>query len=246
MADDVVVPVEFERKGSRDAGRRPQFTLIELLVVVAVIAILASLLLPALKAARTVARGTLCMSNLSQVNSTIQMYANENNGWCTPGYQSNNVTWQVLVQRGITQDESVIYTSKPIDVLRCPDEVPLDKRGGSYMTVGSYGILMDMGGNPPTPVKNVYSVSSPATTILILDAGGYTLKLDWARTAKYAYWYLPGNNHAQTAMYSDAYTADSVNGRHGRTISIAFVDGHAERQNVSDCVSTDKAKQWSP
>ncbi len=57
-----------------------EFTLIELLVVVSIIAILASLLLPALSSARERARRASCMSNQKQVFLAYQMYVDDANG----------------------------------------------------------------------------------------------------------------------------------------------------------------------
>jgi len=60
---------------------RTAFTLIELLVVVAVIAILAAMLLPALQNAKEAGKRSTCMSHLRQVSLGLFLMADDNNGW---------------------------------------------------------------------------------------------------------------------------------------------------------------------
>ena len=65
------------------------FTLVELLVVIAVVAILASLLLPALATGKARARSVECLNNLKQWNLALAMYTEETDIMPREGYLTN-------------------------------------------------------------------------------------------------------------------------------------------------------------
>jgi len=83
---------------------RKGFTLVELLVVVGIIALLISILLPALARARQNAQMVSCLARIKQLSLASLMYANENKGYLPPvstsgqlggSYGANNLVWPV-------------------------------------------------------------------------------------------------------------------------------------------------------
>ncbi len=76
----VASPARRTGRSPRNAPPRQAFTLVELLVVIGIIALLISILLPALSKARKSANTVACASNLSQIGLGMLMYANQYKG----------------------------------------------------------------------------------------------------------------------------------------------------------------------
>lgn len=88
------------------------FTLIELLIVIAIIAILAAMLLPALSQARQRARSTSCQSNLKQVGYLHQLYIDANDEYAL-GSIPNGSWW-------FSKLRSLAGGGKKPDYMTCP------------------------------------------------------------------------------------------------------------------------------
>jgi prepilin-type N-terminal cleavage/methylation domain-containing protein/prepilin-type processing-associated H-X9-DG protein len=70
--------------------RHRAFTLVELLVVIAIIALLISVLLPALQQARRAAQAIACLSNMRQISMAIVLYSTEDHGSIPPLWDWSN------------------------------------------------------------------------------------------------------------------------------------------------------------
>ena len=89
----------FCRFYSGSQGKRRSFTLIELLVTIAIIAILAAMLLPALNKARESARSATCLSNRKQLLLATFQYTDNNNGFLPKHKPASGATatWGTLL-----------------------------------------------------------------------------------------------------------------------------------------------------
>lgn len=122
----------------RKRSARPEptrgFTLIELLVVISIIALLISILLPALGAARLTAETAQCKSNLRQIGIALESYAAEYSGVIWPAYtweNSNRMGWWYDAL-GVT--EILPNSGGPVDPQYFPEAMKFPKVPGSSNT----------------------------------------------------------------------------------------------------------------
>lgn len=148
-----------------------KFTLIELLVIISIIAVLVSMLLPALNRARESAKNSRCVSNLKQIGQAQMLYAGDNEDYTTPltlgesWTGNNNYLWwmSLLIRNGYLPPPREWYAEKfgvVLDgVLFCPG-VRLEEidRSGGYA-------LLENSTPGRHPNKNSYRLSPKLTRL---------------------------------------------------------------------------------
>lgn len=209
----------FSQKG-KNRFKSGAFTLIELLVVIAIIAILAAMLLPALKTAREKARGVVCTSNLKQLGLGMLMYIQDYNGILPPTYympvSSTSMTWRGLILPYVSGD---VFSCRSMSSWTTKSDTDLNEH---Y----DFNAVITFNPGAAETVPTLLGRIRKPSNIIILVGSRYS----WVGAGFY-----PG------------YTGFDVVAGHGHLtmFPVAYVDGHASMVKVLTTLNSDSSNQWT-
>jgi prepilin-type N-terminal cleavage/methylation domain-containing protein/prepilin-type processing-associated H-X9-DG protein len=227
---------------------RQGFTLIELLVVIAIIAILAALLFPVFAQAREKARQTSCLSNLKQLGTAMQMYAQDFDELFPPAIGREpgvktyyEMSWMHMIQPYVKNLGVFICPSSghpsvdwqtSTDILSNYSYAPSIRSQGfdaTTLTVEPFGVALWEGiGGFYGPETGSYKqqvasygegqIARPTDTVLLCD---HTV-FDWGVALKGLYYPAPRHIKEADIKLPNGETAPQG------FINCVFVDGHAK------------------
>lgn len=219
------------RKAGTGVRPVPGFTLVELLVVIGIIAMLMSILLPALSRAQEAARQVACLSNLRQLAAAAAVYLSDNDGAYPPAQWNNapaNPTiynaWD-FTRAGSDVTPGLLWQGRTnMKVQQCPSFDGRSNSPGDPYTGYNYNTSFIGRGKGEGSPARASQVRRPAETLLFGDG-------EWKLGAnKYMRSPLPSptENPFSYAEGSPARAAGTQGFRHRGMSNAVFCDGHAE------------------